>query len=107
MIETSVGFRLSTYLRDISGHLEIPPAQMIEFEEISFSYDSRYEYGVMLHDFWAWGIGKLDAVRDGIGKLRLDYRISFTGHPYEAPDYIELPVPLLARGTPAEQLGTK
>lgn len=107
MIETSGGFRLSSYLRDISGHVEIPSGQVIEFKEISLSYDSRYKCGVMLHDFWAWGIGRLDVIHDSIGKLRLDYHISFTGHHYEAPDYIELPVPLLARGTGAEQMGAR
>lgn len=99
MIETATTFRLSAYLRTISGHLTLSSGMVVLLDEIAFSEDSLYRLGVMVHDFWAWGTGALDVIRDDVGSLRLDYQISFTGHPCEKPEFIEMHVPLVSRGT--------
>lgn len=107
LLETSIGFRLSAYLEDISGVLQLASGPEIDLEEISFSEDSLYRLGVMVHDFWASGIGPLDIIKDDLGILRIDYRISFTGRGSFGPGFIEVPVPLLARGTAEEQFGDR
>jgi hypothetical protein len=105
MIETNAEFRLSAYLKDISGELTLSTGERIPIEEVAFSDTCIYKMGVMMHDFWAAGTSEMKVIRDDIGKLRIDYHLSFTGHPYEEPDYIEMLVPLIGRGTAAEQFG--
>jgi len=51
-----------------------------------------------MYDFWASGVASLDVIRDDIGILRIDYHVSFTGHPYEEPEFIECVAPILSRG---------
>ena len=91
------GFRLSAHLRDTRMNLEFSSGHVIEFESVSWSEDSRYELDVMMHDLWAVFIGDVGKVRDGVGRLWLDYHISFTGHPSEEPGRFEALVPVLDR----------
>lgn len=106
MIETTAGFHLSTYLKEISGELTLSTGERIPMEEIAFSDACIHKMGVMMHDFWAAGTSELKIIANDIGKLRIDYHLSFTGHPYEEPDYIEMLVPLIGRGTAAERFGS-
>jgi hypothetical protein len=55
MIDTSVGFRLSVYLKEISCKLTLPSGEDIVFDEISFSEDliCKHQLNTMVHDLWA------------------------------------------------------
>src|SRR5262245_48733897 len=82
MVDTDVGFKLSAYLKDISCHLTLNSGRIIDFQDVSYS-DSvlcKFENNTMVHDFWAHGVGNMPVIKNGIAALRVDYRISFTGH---------------------------
>lgn len=100
MVKTNIGFRLSAYLRDISCRLTLPSEEVIVFDEIAFTEDliCKFDSETMVHGFWASGVADLKVIKNGVGRLRLDYRISFTGHPTEMAKSLEVVVPLL-KGT--------
>lgn len=104
MIETETTFRLAEYLHSISGGITLSDGESLPFDEIGFSHDSISRLGVMVHDFWASSVVRMGLLRDDVGRLRVDYRISFTGHDGVEPNHIELLVPLLARDTPEDRL---
>lgn len=101
MVDTDVGFRLSTYLKDISCHLIFSTGRIITFQDVSYSDEviCKFESNVMVHDFWARGVGSMPVIRNGIGTLRVDYRLSFTGHDAEDYESFEMVVPLIKRET--------
>ena len=107
MVETNRGFLLSAYLRDISATLMLPDGEIITLDDIGYSETSRYNLGVMMHDLWAAGVGRVRVLRKDIGILRFGYHLSFTGHPAEEPVEVEMAVPLLPRGTAEEQFGSR
>lgn len=98
-------FRLSAYLRSISARLTLSTGERIELDEISFAENCMYRAGVMMYDFWASGIADLEVIRDDIGTLRMDYHVSFTGHPYEEPEFLERRVPVVSRGRVRDRFG--
>ncbi len=104
MIETTAGFRLSAYLRSISGRLTLSSGVVVPLDEIMFSEDCRYRLGVMVHDFWASGTAPMELIRDDTGILRIDYHISFTGHTSEEPAFLEALVPVVSRGSVRDRL---
>jgi len=59
--------------------------------------ESEYALDTMVHLFWAWGEVEMKSMLNSVGKLRVDYHISFTGHPYEKPDFFEMIVPLIVK----------
>lgn len=67
--------------------------------ETTYTIDTMAEYklNTMTHWFWAWGERSQKSMRNSVGKLRVDYHISFTGHPTEEPDYFEMVVPLVVK----------
>jgi len=97
MVKTNLGFRLGAYLKDISCELTLPSGEQIEFDEISYSDGCSYEMETMVHDFWASAIADAKTVNHSVGILRVNYHLSFTGHPYEEPSYFETVVPLVDR----------
>ena len=105
MIETTTTFRLSAYLRNISGFLKLSAGTLVPLQEFGVSENCIYRRGVMMHDFRAFGIASLNVIKDDVGVLRLDYHISFTGHPSEEPDFIQVHVPLVGRGTAKDRMG--
>ena len=99
MVETNVGFRLGEYLRDIRCSLTFSNGKVMEFESVSFTdnLECKYQSNIMLHGFWASGITEMKVLKNAIGKLKLDYCLSFTGHTEEEPKSIEYVVPIIAR----------
>jgi hypothetical protein len=99
MVDTNAGFRLSAYLKDVSCRLTLPSGEAIQFHEVGYSDNiaCEYEFETMVHDFWASGVADMPVIKDRVGILRVDYHLSFTGHPYETPKYFESVVPLLKR----------
>ena len=99
MVKTNASFRLSAYLKDISCKLTFPSGEVVVFNDISYTdaLTCKYELETMVYDFWASAIADMQQIKDGIAKLRLDYRISFTGHPSESPKFFEAVVPLIKR----------
>ena len=101
MVDTDAGFRLSSYLKDISCQLTLPTGEVILFDRVAFTdvLTCKYEINTMVHDFWASAIADLPTIKDRVGTLRVDYHLSFTGHPCETPTFFELVVPLIKRPT--------
>lgn len=97
MVATNTGFRLSAYLRSISGRLEFPGGEAVELDDISFTDDCRYELETMIHGFCASAVTSLPVLKYKAARLVFDYHISFTGHPCEEPASISLIVPLVNR----------
>lgn len=101
MIKTTVGFRLSAYLKDISCQLTLMSGEIITLPNVSYSdwTFGKYDGETMVHDFWANGVADLPTIKDGIGTLRVTYRLSFTNHPYEGYESFDVVVPLVKRET--------
>jgi hypothetical protein len=97
MVPTNAGFRLSAYLRSVSGCLEFPGGESVEIDTIAHTEDCAYEMGHMIHEFWASAVTDLPVSRYKAAKLTIDYHLSFTGRPTELPSSIELVVPLVNR----------
>ena len=97
MVATNAGFRLSAYLKDISCELTLPNGKTMEFDEVSFTDDleCKYQYHTMVHGFWASGTTEMRRLENSVGKLRLNYWLSFTDHPSEEPDFVEYVVPII------------
>jgi hypothetical protein len=98
LVHSNVGFSLDAYLRNLSCQLTISSGQVVPME-YSFTIHTQAEHilDTMLHSFWAWGEVEMESMRNSLGKLRVDYHISFTGHPYEKPDFFEMIVPLIVK----------
>ena len=73
----------------------------MEFDEVSFTDDleCKYQNNTMVHGFWASGTTEIRKIENGVGKLRLNYWLSFTGHPSEEPDFVDYVVPIVRRRT--------
>lgn len=97
MIRTNCSFRLSAYLKDIACSLLPKDREEVQFDEISYTENCIYSCETMVHGFWAAGVSPLSIAEVKVAKLRLDYHISFTGHPSEAPDRFEVTVPVVNR----------
>lgn len=99
MVNTTVTFRLSAYLRNISCHLTWGSGHEVEFDEVGFTegVEAPFQLNTMMHGFSASAVTDMKEIRDTVGKLRLDYLISFTGHPSEEPGCFEAVVPMLRR----------
>ncbi len=101
MVETNTGFRLGAYLKDISCTLTLPSGKRIEFSEVSFTEEPecKFQMNTMVHGFWASGITEMMKMENGVGVLRLNYWLSFTGHSSEKPKSVEYVVPIVRRSS--------
>lgn len=99
MVKTNTTFRLSAYLKAISCQLTLPSGESFLFDKVGYSDPTwcKYEIETMVHEFWASAVVDMPRLEDRVGVLRLDYHLSFTGHPYEKPSYFETVVPLVER----------
>jgi hypothetical protein len=101
MIKTTVGFRLSAYLKDISCQLTLNTGEIIPLPNVSYCdwVFGKYDGQTMVHEFWANGVADLATIKDGVGTLRVRYRLSFTDHPCEGYKSFKMIVPLVKRKT--------
>lgn len=99
MVKTNTTFRLSAYLKKLSCTLKPPSGEPILFDEIGYADEiwCDYEIETMVHQFWASTVTDIPRLEDRVGSFRIDYQISFTGHPYEEPAFFEAVVPLVKR----------
>jgi hypothetical protein len=97
MVGTNIGFRLSAYLKDISCVLTLPGGKTVEFDEVSITdnLECKYQQNTMVYGFWASGITDMKKLENGVGKLRLNYWLSITGHPSEEPSFVDFVVPIV------------
>jgi len=83
LVPTNAGFRLSTYLSNISARLTLPDTKEVLIDTcwftdtVSFKYDGE----VMIHEFWLSHVCPWRKIRPGRGHLRIDYEFTFAGHP--------------------------
>ncbi len=101
LVESNVSFRLSAYVRELSCALRLASGEEIEFDTVEFTEETQAEYklNTMVHLFWAAGVTDMKTIRNTVATLRLDYRISFTGHESEVAEHFEAIVPLVRRCT--------
>jgi len=59
--------------------------------------ESKFVLDTMVYGFWAWGEVEMKSMQNSLGKFRMNYHISFTGHPSEEPDFFEVVVPLIVK----------
>ncbi len=98
LIHTNIGFSLQAYLRNIACQLTLPSGSVIPLETTyTVHTQAEYELDTMIHLFWASGEHEIVPLRNSVGKLRVDYHISFTGHQYEKPEHFEMIVPLIVK----------
>lgn len=97
MVKTNVGFRLHRYLKNISCFLTFPPGNTMEFEHVSYTdlLECAHQHNTMVHGFLAAGVTEMAELKSGVGKLRLTYWLSFTGHSTEKPQSIQYFVPIV------------
>ncbi|MBU4295270.1 MAG: hypothetical protein KJ862_05205 [Proteobacteria bacterium] len=98
LVHTDVIFNLNAYLRNLTCQLTLSSGLVVPMDT-SYTIRTQAEYVMetMAHLFWASGEAELESMCNSVGKLRLDYHISFTGHPDENPDFFETIVPLVVR----------
>lgn len=98
LVLTNASFSLDAYLRDIRCILSFASGESVSME-CSYTVDTMAQYvmNAMVHRFWASGSSRMENLYNTIGKLRLDYHISFTGHEAEEPDFIEYLVPVIVK----------
>lgn len=91
LIKTNVTFSLSHYMKSIGCLLILHNGTEITFENISYSMAGFCEYAfeTMAHRFYASTVTNLYETKYSLALLGVTYHISFTGHPYEEPDYFE------------------
>lgn len=101
LVTTNIGFSLSAYLRNISLHLKLASGEELKFKEVSFACDVEcYAMDTMVHDLSASGLLQIDKKFEStVGRLTLDYHLSFTGHDTEEPASISYIVPVIKRST--------
>ena len=101
MVRCTSTFDLTRYLKNIKCNLTLDSGVVIALDHIEICEDRlcKLNFETMAYDFWAMGIGELPVIKDQLGLLSVDYHLSFTGHPKEAPSKFELVVPLLKRTT--------
>ena len=98
LVHTNVGFSLDAYLRNLTCQLSLPSGLVVPMETTyTVHAQAGYALDTMTHLFWAWGEIEMKSMRNSVGKLRVDYHISFTGHPYEEPDHFEMIVPIIVK----------
>lgn len=97
MVPTDVSFRLSTYLRSLSGRLEFPCGKVIDLDSLSFTDNCSYALGNMIHGFWATAIADPSIRKHKAAKLTIEYHLSFTGHSTEEKQEFSMVVPLIDR----------
>jgi len=103
LVTTNVGFSLSAYLRSISLHLKLASGEELKFDEVSFACDVEcYAMETMVHDLSGSGILEIDKIESTVGRLTLNYHLSFTGHDTEEPASISYIVPVIKRSTAYE-----
>jgi hypothetical protein len=87
LVESKVGFRLSTYLRFISCYLRFASGNEIELDEVAYTEDTEAEHNLntMVHGFWASGVTDMDTIRNTAATFRMDYRLSFTAIIRQSP----------------------
>lgn len=97
LVATNVGFSLSAYLRDLACKLRLANGSVIRFTSVAHSVGvlCELEMDHMLHTFYAKATTDLGDHTIGIGRLMLDYHVSFTGHPSEKPAVFEAVVPVV------------
>ena len=90
LVYTNLGFRLNAYLKDLKGWLKLPDKNEIEIDKISYSQAvvCKYSNDIMAHDFWLSTVLNENIIKPCIADLRLMFHLSFTGHPYEEPEYL-------------------
>lgn len=100
LVDANAGFRLSAYLKSISCRLTWTSGDIVQFDDIGFTEDVilKYELNTLVHRFHATAFGEMPRRQNGLGTLRLDYHVSFTGHPSEEAKWFEVVVPIVGRG---------
>jgi hypothetical protein len=98
LVATNTSFSLGAYLKHIGACLTLPNGNKVPLD-VTYSVDTIAEYSLetMTHRFIASGEADTGILRNSVGKLRLDYHLSFTGHPYEEPKFFEMVVPLVVK----------
>ncbi len=98
LVHTNEGFSLLAYLKNLSCQLTLATGQVVPMcRSYSAHTQAEYLFDTMVHYFWAWGEVEMESMQNSVGKLRVDYHFSFTGHPYEEPDFFEIAVPLIVK----------
>lgn len=91
------GFRLSAYLNTFVCSLTLDTGQVVSLDDYTYTDDCLYRMDHMIHEFWASGTTALDIIRNGAGRLHIEYRL-FSYEGQGSPSIIEEVVPVLARG---------
>jgi hypothetical protein len=87
LIHAEIGFRLSAYLRDLRFTLTLPGLK----DEVICTYEYwdclafRCAETLMAHNLWVSAVVGKKEVKQCVATLRMDYHLSFTGHPAEEP----------------------
>jgi len=98
------GFSLSHYLNQLDCSLILDTGEHILLDEYSYTVDCIHKMDYMIHSFQASGTTKIEIIKNGVGLLKIEYRLfSYPGQ--GLPDVIEKVVPILARG-PTSQRGS-
>lgn len=95
LVETDAAFSLNAYLKSLSSTLVLPCGEIVD---MTTGYCADREcpmaLSAMLHYFEVSGVVDPQRYNTGLGLLRVDYHINFTGHPSEEPECLEIVVPL-------------
>ena len=98
-VHSTVGFKLSAYLKDIRGWITLPGRKEEEIDSVAISENVVCEvsHEIMAHDLWLSTVIRSRDVKRCIADFRMMYHLSFTGHPVEEPQFIHRKVLVVPR----------
>lgn len=89
LVFTNTTFSFTGYLKEMQGWVTLPGQSEIETKSMSISVDCVYSENIMVHHLSVEFELPYQKLNTSIANLKLMFHISFTGHPYEEPTYIE------------------
>jgi len=81
-------FSFTGYLKTMEAWLTIPGLRKVRSKSMSVSAACSLSEGAMIHNLYLKFEIPAQKLNTSVAKLRLMFHISFTGHPYEKPIYL-------------------
>ncbi len=89
LVYTNEPFSFTGYMKKMQGWVALPGQKEIKAKSMSISVSCSLSENVMIHNLYVKFELPNQKLKTSMANLKLMFHISFTGHPYEEPTYIE------------------
>lgn len=97
LVHTNVTYSLYAYLRSLDLSLRMPTGESVQMDHsYTLCTETAFALDTMVHEFTGSGVVDMQPMVNTVAILRIDYHLSFTGHPTEKPEFYETKAPLIA-----------